>query len=111
MGLELTIALALGAAAVGGFCAWMGARPVKPMSAPRLVPWRILMLFAVAFSIGQHSAAKLVHFGFLLATMPLLLRIGRRLRRRFGLQRGLAPDAALAPPPGVVARPARRRAR
>src|SRR5262249_57842515 len=45
-----------------------------------MVPLGMEMLFTVAFSIGRHSAAKLVHFGFLLATVPLLLRIGRRLR-------------------------------
>jgi hypothetical protein len=45
-----------------------------------MVPQGLEMLFTVAFSIGRHSAAKLVHFGFLLATIPLLLRIGRRLR-------------------------------
>jgi hypothetical protein len=45
-----------------------------------MVPQGMEMLFTVAFAIGQHSAAKLVHFGFLLATAPLLLRIGRRLR-------------------------------
>jgi hypothetical protein len=45
-----------------------------------MVPQGMEMLFTVAFSIGRHSAAKLVHFGFLLATLPLLLRIGRRLR-------------------------------
>jgi len=53
-----------------------------------MVPQGIEMLFTVAFAIGRHSAAKLVHFGFLLATVPLLVRIGRRL--------GLGDTASLA---------------
>jgi hypothetical protein len=53
-----------------------------------MVPQGIEMLFTVAFSIGRHSAAKLVHFGFLLASVPLLIRIGRRL--------GLGDTASLA---------------
>ena len=47
-----------------------------------MVPQGLEMLFTVAFAIGRHSAAKLVHFGFLLATLPLIVRIGRRLRMR-----------------------------
>ena len=53
-----------------------------------MVPQGVELLYTVAFSIGRHSAAKLVHFGFLLATLPLLLRIGRRL--------GLPTTASLA---------------
>ena len=53
-----------------------------------MVPQGIELLFTVAFSIGRHSAAKLVHFGFLLAAVPLLVRIGRRL--------GMSDTAALA---------------
>ena len=45
-----------------------------------MVPQGMEMLFTVAFAIGRHSAAKLVHFGFLLATLPLLLRVGNSLR-------------------------------
>jgi len=45
-----------------------------------MMPQGLEMLFVPAFAFGRHSAAKLVHFGFLLATVPLLLRIGRRLR-------------------------------
>jgi hypothetical protein len=40
----------------------------------------IEMLFLFAFVIGKHSAAKLVHFGFLIATVPLFIELGRRLR-------------------------------
>ena len=51
MGLAVTIALTLGGLAVVAFFGWMGARPVKLMGPPRLVPWRILMLFPVAFMV------------------------------------------------------------
>ncbi len=44
-----------------------------------ILPQGLEMLFAVAFSIGGASAAKLVHFAFLLATLPLILLIARRL--------------------------------
>jgi hypothetical protein len=45
-----------------------------------MVPQGLEMLFTVAYAIGRHSAAKLVHLGYLLATVPLIVRIGRRLR-------------------------------
>ncbi len=45
-----------------------------------MVPQGVEMLFVPAFAFGWHSAAKLVHFAFLLATVPLLLGIGRRLQ-------------------------------
>jgi 4-amino-4-deoxy-L-arabinose transferase-like glycosyltransferase len=44
-----------------------------------LVPQGMEMLFTVAFALGRHSAAKLVEFGFFIATLPLILRMGRRL--------------------------------
>jgi 4-amino-4-deoxy-L-arabinose transferase-like glycosyltransferase len=44
-----------------------------------LVPQGMEMLFCAAFAFGRHSAAKLVEFGFFLATVPLLLRIAGRL--------------------------------
>jgi 4-amino-4-deoxy-L-arabinose transferase-like glycosyltransferase len=44
-----------------------------------LVPQGMEMLYTVAFAFGRHSAAKLVEFGFFLATLPLIFRIGRRL--------------------------------
>src|SRR5262249_20179686 len=43
-----------------------------------MLPQGMEMLFLFAFLIGKHSAAKLVHFGFLLATVPLMLDLGRR---------------------------------
>src|SRR3984957_14167665 len=45
-----------------------------------MMPPGLEMLFVPAFAFGRHSAARLVHFAFLLATVPLLRRIGRRLR-------------------------------
>ena len=45
-----------------------------------MLPQGMEMLFLFAFVIGKHSAAKLVHFGFLLATVPLIIELGRRLR-------------------------------
>jgi len=44
-----------------------------------MVPHGVEMLYTVAFAFGRHSAAKLVEFGFFLATLPLVFRIGRRL--------------------------------
>ena len=45
-----------------------------------MMPQGLEMLFVPAFAFGRHSAAKLVHFAFLLATVPLTLGIGRRLQ-------------------------------
>jgi hypothetical protein len=45
-----------------------------------ILPQGLEMLFAVAFSIGRDSAAKLVHFSFLLATIPLIVLTARRLK-------------------------------
>jgi len=44
-----------------------------------MLPQGLEMLFVPAFAFGQHSAAKLIHFALLLATLPLMLQIGRRL--------------------------------
>jgi Dolichyl-phosphate-mannose-protein mannosyltransferase len=67
-----------------------------------VVPQGMEMLFTVAFSIGQHSAGKLVHFGFLLATLPLLLRIGRRLRLSTNASMAAAGIYFCAPVTGVA---------
>ncbi|MGH9662049.1 MAG: ArnT family glycosyltransferase, partial [Bryobacteraceae bacterium] len=56
-----------------------------------VLPQGMEMLFLPAFLVGKHSAAKLVHLGFLLATPPLLVAIGRRL----DLAEGTATAAAL----------------
>jgi hypothetical protein len=44
-----------------------------------LLPQGMEMLYTVAFAFGRHSAAKLVEFGFFLATLPLIFRLGRRM--------------------------------
>jgi len=44
-----------------------------------VLPHGMETLFAMAFAFGKHSAAKLVHFGFLAATLPLMLLIGKQL--------------------------------
>jgi len=44
-----------------------------------MLPQGLEMLFVPAFAFGQHSAARLVHCAFLLASVPLMLRIARRL--------------------------------
>ena len=44
-----------------------------------MLPQGMEMLYTAAFSIGRHSAAKLVEFGCFAATFPLLVRLARRL--------------------------------
>ena len=67
-----------------------------------MLPQGLEMLFVPAFAFGRHSAARLVHFAFLLATVPLMLRIGRRLK----LPAAVAPAAAVlyfcAPMTGIT---------
>jgi hypothetical protein len=45
-----------------------------------MLPQGLEMLFMFAFAVGRHSAAKLVHFVFLAASVPLIFSIARRLR-------------------------------
>lgn len=45
-----------------------------------VLPQGMEMLYAAAFSIGRHSAAKLVHFALLACTVPLIVMIARRLK-------------------------------
>ena len=47
------------------------------------------MLYTVAYAFGRHPAAKLVEFGFFVATLPLIFRVGSRL--------GLSDTASLVP--------------
>lgn len=44
-----------------------------------LLPLGLEVLFYPAFLVGGHSAAKLVHYGYFLATVPLLFWIGQKL--------------------------------
>jgi hypothetical protein len=55
----------------GGFPGRVGFYEMLPQGAE--------MLYAFAFAFGKHSAAKLVHFGFLIATIPLIMALGKRL--------------------------------
>jgi len=67
-----------------------------------MLPQGFEMLFVPAFAFGRHSAARLVHCAFLLATVPLMLRIGRRLE----LPQSVALSAAVlyfcAPVTGIT---------
>jgi len=44
-----------------------------------VIPQGMEMLFTAAYLLGGGSAAKLVHFAFLLATVPLIVAVGRQL--------------------------------
>ena len=59
MNLIATAIVAGVALAVALACGWMGARPAKPLTTPRLTPWRLLMLvsFAVAVAAIGHGVA------------------------------------------------------
>lgn len=60
------------------------------------------MLFLFAFAFGRHSAAKMVHFSFLVATIAAMISFGRR----FGMRPAAATAAAffaIAPVVGVDA--------
>ena len=52
MDFRMLLGLAGGLAAVAGFAGWRGARPPNPMKGPRLIPWRMIMVFATAAAIG-----------------------------------------------------------
>lgn len=59
MSLNITAIVAVVALAVAVACGWMGARPAQALTAPRLTPWRLLMLvaFAVAVAAIGHVVA------------------------------------------------------
>src|SRR5712692_1734718 len=67
-----------------------------------MLPQGMEMLFLFAFTAGKHSAAKLVHFGFLLATVPLMLELGRRVRMPDRLSAAAAAFYFCAPVVGVA---------
>ncbi len=67
-----------------------------------LLPHGFEMLFVPAFAFGQHSAARLVHFAFLLATVPLILQIGRRLKLPDGAALAGAVMYFCAPVTGIA---------
>jgi hypothetical protein len=60
-------------------CARTGGFP-KQVTFYETLPQGMEMLFLFGFTIGKHSAAKLVDYGFLLATVPLMIELGRRLQ-------------------------------
>lgn len=78
----------------GSFAARIGFYDILPLGAETL--------FLPAVLAGGNSAAKLVHFAFLCATVPLIIRLGLRL----GLDRAAALAAAglytLAPVTGIA---------
>ncbi|MBK5294410.1 MAG: hypothetical protein JJE04_22360 [Acidobacteriia bacterium] len=44
-----------------------------------MLPQGMEMLFTMAFAYGRHSAAKLIHFAFTLAMIPLMIATAKRL--------------------------------
>ena len=56
MDLPLTAAIASVALVLTGVFGWLGARPARPLAAPRLIPWQLLMVLAFAALV-----AMLVH--------------------------------------------------
>ncbi len=66
-----------------------------------MAPQGLEMLFTVAFAFGKHSAAKLVHFAFLAATVPLLLAVGRELKLSYRVSLVAAGLYFCAPVVGV----------
>lgn len=67
-----------------------------------MLPQGFEMLFVPAFAFGRHSAARLVHCAFLLATVPLMLRIGRRLELPGGVVLAAAVLYFCAPMTGIT---------
>lgn len=67
-----------------------------------MLPQGLEMLFVPAFAFGRHSAARLVHLAFLLATVPLMLRIGRRLELPEGAVLAAAVLYFCAPIAGIT---------
>ncbi len=51
MGSSFTLWLLAACVAVAGLCGWRGARPADPARGPRLVPWRLLMLFSACGAV------------------------------------------------------------
>ena len=67
-----------------------------------MLPQGFEMLFVPAFAFGRHSAARLVHCAFLLATVPLMFRIGRRLELPDGVTLAAAVLYFCAPVVGIA---------
>lgn len=67
-----------------------------------MLPQGLEMLFVPAFAFGRHSAARLVHCAFLLASVPLMFRIGRRLELPDSVSLAAAVVYFCAPMAGVT---------
>ena len=67
-----------------------------------MLPQGLEMLMVPAFLVGKHSAAKLVHFAFLLSSVPLILSIGRRLDLRSEISASAAVLYFCAPIVGIT---------
>ncbi len=78
----------------GGFPGRVGFYEMLPQGAE--------MLYAFAFAFGKHSAAKTVHFGFLIATIPLIMALGKRLGLDARVSIGGALLYCCAPVTGIV---------
>jgi hypothetical protein len=61
MNIPVTASLAAVFLALTVFCGWRGARGARPVAAPRLIPWRFLMLLTFTGMV-----AMLVHLVTLL---------------------------------------------
>ncbi|MEP6716659.1 MAG: glycosyltransferase family 39 protein [Terriglobia bacterium] len=66
------------------------------------LPHGLEMLFVPAFAIGAHSAAKLVHFAFLIALIPLVRETARELRMSDRAGTAAAALLFMAPVCGVA---------
>lgn len=52
MDVRTLLGLASGFAAAAALAGWRGARPPDPFRGPRLIPWRMIMVFAAAAAVG-----------------------------------------------------------
>ena len=60
MTITTTLELGLALAALGLFAGWRGARLPNPLRGPRMIPWRFIMLLAVAGAlIAVFGAARM----------------------------------------------------
>ena len=48
MTISTSVGLGCALACLGLFAGWRGARPPDPLKGPRMIPWRFIMLLAVA---------------------------------------------------------------
>lgn len=67
-----------------------------------MLPLGLEVLFYPAFLLGGHSAAKLVHFGYFVATVPLICWIGQKLELHFHASFAAAGLYFLTPVAGIA---------